>query len=166
MDLTMKEVIQITGMPNRRIKQLAESGVLSLELKTGKGVFRKYSTLNLIELSIAERLADMGVELNYICKLVPSISKQVSIRIGTKTKNIDTLSPGDIPPGLFVVIQKDIIEITDMDTMKTCKNVVSSALELFDGEKLFEFLAGMGGVGAIIIRLDGIINDMVRAVSR
>jgi hypothetical protein len=101
----------------------------------------------------------MGIELHHICKLVPAISKQVTIRIGVRTKNIDTLSPGDLP-GLFVIIKKKNVKILDLNPMRNYPTEIEKISELID------FIGNMESGGAIILRLDGIIKDMIKAVPR
>jgi len=167
MNLSMKEVKEITGLPDRRIKQLSESGVLSLKLRTGKGKFRKYSTMNLVELAIAEKLADIGIELNRICIIVPAFSKMIIERINKLTKDIDTLRSDELM-GMFLIVTKDKIgAIYHSDplgqSLAIVTNVSSKEREAGSLSEVYGQFAEANG--AIYLRVDELIMSIVQKVN-
>lgn len=71
---TKKEVAEITGLPYRNIQFYAEQGVVVPEIEQagGRGKFRRYSNRNLMAFIIAGELAQYGVTVGEIRKIILS----------------------------------------------------------------------------------------------
>ena len=76
-----KEVQQITGIPARRIQFYTDNGIIIPEkTHTGKGIERRYSRKNLLELLIVKELAAHKVELSRIKKIIVTEPDRVSLK--------------------------------------------------------------------------------------
>lgn len=61
---TRKEISEIVGIPDRRVEFYTNQGVLSEGFwKVGRGIPRKYSQINIVELFIVKKLSANGVDL-------------------------------------------------------------------------------------------------------
>ena len=78
---TNSEAIKILGMPQRQIINLTEKGVIVPVFDAiGAGSKRKYSYTNLLEFSLAQRLIELGININLVKMVLSNIRESGDLK--------------------------------------------------------------------------------------
>jgi DNA-binding transcriptional MerR regulator len=154
---TKKQVAEITGLSPRLVQFYTEQGLIepSVSKGSGRGTFRKYSEVNLIEFGVINQVASYGITIHIIKRIFDEGFNRNSSEyfIPRLLKDWDR----ERKNGYFLIVYASGGEIVKNYVTKTSKG---STLENDVSSNILDYSLMKDRDSALVLKLNGIFDKI------